>query len=65
LNAKIPSIRNAFGIDKFKLTPNKADQIEIKFENISYKLDEIPKSLILNLEPHFGWKNHIEFSDEL
>lgn len=62
---KIPSIKNAYEIKKYKLTSYTADQIEIRNDDTSYAISELPEKFLMNVEPHFGWKNHIEFKNEL
>jgi uncharacterized protein (DUF362 family) len=57
---KIPAIKNAFNIAKYKICNYKYDDIVIQFENNSYNLQNLPARLIKKCNPHFGWKNHIE-----
>ncbi|MDP4208597.1 MAG: DUF362 domain-containing protein [Bacteroidota bacterium] len=57
---KIPSICKAFDIKKYPITPFSINDIDIEFENEKYNYFDIPKELIKTVEPHFGWKNHIE-----
>ena len=57
---KIPMIRNSYAISEMPLCNFKPQDIIVKVGGKSYRLDNIPKQFIKKLEPHFGWKGHIE-----
>ena len=57
---KIPAIANAFNIKKYSFCDFKYVDIQIKFNEREFLLQNIPKDLIVQFEPFFGWKNHIE-----
>jgi uncharacterized protein (DUF362 family) len=62
---KIPSLKNSFSIRKYPLFKGEYDGIRIISDNDKYNklLKDIDKKDVLNFEPHFGWKNHIELCD--
>lgn len=57
---KIPSIKNSFKINNYKVCDFKFDNIRISFKNKIYALKDFPKEDIVNYKPHFGWLGHIE-----
>jgi len=58
---KIPSIANAFKINRYKITDVSYNDIEINVGNQKYAIASIPENLITRYRPHFGWENHIEW----
>jgi uncharacterized protein (DUF362 family) len=61
---KIPSIRKAYDVQKFKLANFVPSDIEIVLKGNIFNINSIPEELIKKLKPHFGWKNHIEWNNE-
>jgi len=57
---KIPSIKNSFNIQIFKILDFDFEIIKIHFEGKEYLLREYPINKKVKFRPHFGWINHIE-----
>jgi uncharacterized protein (DUF362 family) len=59
---KIPSVRQAFLIQKLPFISCKPEEIDVVSNNeiISGKLDTFQFDPSFHFEPHFGWKGHIE-----
>ncbi len=64
---KIPSIKNAFYINRYPLCDFVYDDIEIVSPDSRFnkRLAEIKSSDSFYFKPHFGWKDHIELSQQL
>ncbi len=59
-HAKIPSIENAFRINRFPLADFKMEDIKILFNGETFPLSKFPSSLVVRFVPHKGWVGHIE-----
>ena len=57
---KIPAISKAFSVKRYSLTDFNYNQIIARINNENFKIGEIPLKLIKSLNPHRGWKGHIE-----
>lgn len=57
---KIPAISKAFSVKRYPIANFKYGQIVAKINNENFKITEIPLKFIKNLNPHRGWKGHIE-----
>lgn len=57
---KIPAIRNAFSIKKFRLCDFEYKDINIQYNWREYNMSSLPGDLIVPCRAHFGWKGHIE-----
>jgi|SRR3989339_101429 len=57
---KIKMIKQAFCLNRFSLTENKPDAIQIKINDRKILLSEINSQLEFKFNPPRGWKNHIE-----
>jgi uncharacterized protein (DUF362 family) len=60
---KIPSIRNAFVMEKLPLADFPYESIRVRsktIESLNSLIGEIPRSNCFSFEPHLGWKGHIE-----
>jgi uncharacterized protein (DUF362 family) len=57
---KIPSIAKAFEARCYPLCDFPVEAVEIETGASSYPLAKLPRDLIREFAPHFGWKGHIE-----
>lgn len=57
---KIPSIANAFYINKYPIVNFAYNDIEISINENSYSLHSFPEKFYVPFKPHFGWKGYIE-----
>jgi uncharacterized protein (DUF362 family) len=57
---KIPSIANAFSIQRFAITENKLESIVVRINDESYGINDLPKNWIVKFQPSQGWVGHIE-----
>lgn len=57
---KIPSIKNAFAINKFPLVTFTMDEIKVLIDGATYSLSDFPSSNAVRFLPHQGWIDHIE-----
>jgi uncharacterized protein (DUF362 family) len=62
--SKIPSIKNAFCIEKFPIAPFSFQDIRIGTGEKQFQLSELPQKYIHQFVPHFGWKNFIEANNK-
>ena len=59
---KIPSIKNAFYIQHYKICDFSFQDIEADLDGQIYNLTEIPDKFNFKFKPHFGWENYLERS---
>jgi len=57
---KITSISHSFNVKNFPIADFSYDEIEVNYQDKTYRLSEMPQSLIVKCNPHFGWKNYLE-----
>jgi hypothetical protein len=57
---KIPSLKNAFSVSKYKLTGFGYDDIRLVFGGKIFEMEGIPPALVKKLKPHRGWTGHLE-----
>jgi uncharacterized protein (DUF362 family) len=58
---KIPAIEKAFQIKKYKIVDFEYSAINVMIAGDTYTLQSVPEEFKSVFEPHFGWKNQIEF----
>jgi uncharacterized protein (DUF362 family) len=57
---KIPSIRNAFKINRYPLVDFDYDDIKILIDSTEFRIGTLPARYLKKCKPHKGWKDHIE-----
>ena len=60
---KIPSIKNAFSIQHYKIVGFSLNDIYLDFDSIKFNINSIPFEMVVRFEPYFGWKKHIEYQN--
>jgi uncharacterized protein (DUF362 family) len=58
--SRIPSIANAFRVNRFNFCPFKPEEIEILVDGAVHTIENIPEDLLFSFEAALGWKRHIE-----
>jgi uncharacterized protein (DUF362 family) len=58
---QIPSISNAFKINRYPVCSFRYEDINIRMDENIYAMDQIPLENIVHCKPHFGWVDHIEY----
>jgi uncharacterized protein (DUF362 family) len=57
---KIPTIRNAFKINKYPLVNFTYSDIKILIDGTEIEIDKLPARYLKKFKPHKGWEGHIE-----